>query len=351
MILTNENKSALMNKGVDVPLYDRSKLAHNLVHIGLGHFHRAHFLTYLDTLLRNGQETSGVFFEVDLIPSNSLFIKNLTNQDYLYSVLGLSSDGSKELRVNGPIWGYANQTINPEKVSEVLEDSETQLITLTITEKGYFYEEDTQSLDWNNPEIIHDLLTLEDPKTAVGCLSKALHRRYESKTPVTIMSCDNVPENGTMLKRCIVQFCERKYPEIVSWVEEEIAFPCTMVDRITPGTTEKDLQLIRDVYGIEDECPVHCEDYIQWVIEDKKSSRIPDFAKAGALIVDDVRPYEMMKIRLLNGAHSALSYPAYMMGISVVHDAVNHPVIKKIHQESVYGANCAYSGSCTRYRS
>lgn len=328
MILNNKNRSELMERGIDVPLYDRTKLAHNLVHIGLGHFHRAHFLTYVDTLLRNGQETSGVF-EVDLIPSSPSFIDNLTSQDYLYSVLGLSSDGRKELRVNGPIWGYANQTTHPEKVSEVLEDSKTQLITLTITEKGYFYKEDTQSLDWNNLEIIHDLLSLESPKTAVGCLSQALSRRYRSKTPVTIMSCDNVPENGTILRRCILQFCEKKYPEIVSWIEEEIAFPCTMVDRITPGTTEKDLQLIHDVYGIEDGCAVHCEDYIQWVIEDKKSSRIPDFAKAGALIVDDVKPYELMKIRLLNGSHSALSYPAYMMGITAVHDAVNHPVVRE----------------------
>ena len=327
MKLCNKNIDELKKVGIDVPGYDRAGLMPRIVHIGMGHFHRSHFLTYLDTLIRDGHENSGVF-EVDILPSNERFIRNLESQDYLYSVLSLGADGSRRLRVNGPIIGYANQTTDPDKVSSVLSSEDTRLITLTITEKGYLYLDETHSLDWNNPDIQHDLNSDEAPKTAVGVLSRALKNRYLKGCPVTIMSCDNVPENSAMLRDCILMFCKVKYPKIVGWIENNIAFPCTMVDRITPGTTDRDIQALQDEYGLEDSCPVHCEDFLQWVIEDKKCTRIPDFSKAGALVVKDVKCYELMKIRLLNGSHSALSYPAYMMGITAVHDAVNNEVIR-----------------------
>jgi mannitol-1-phosphate/altronate dehydrogenase len=325
--LCNKNIPELKKMGIDVPEYDRSKLEPHIVHIGLGHFHRSHFLTYLDTLIRKGQETSGAF-EVDVVPSNEGFIRNLRDQDYLYSVLSLGADGSKKLRVNGPIIGYANQATDSDKVESVLSSDDTRLITLTITEKGYLYLDETNSLDWNNPAIIHDLESDEAPKTAVGVLSLSLKKRFKNDRPVTIMSCDNVPENSVMLRNCILMFCRKKYPEIVSWVEKKIAFPCTMVDRITPGTTDKDIKALQVEYGLEDFCPVHCEDFLQWVVEKKSCTAVPDFSKAGALMVDDVKCYELMKIRLLNGSHSALSYPAYMMGITAVHDAVNTDVIR-----------------------
>ena len=143
------------------------------------------------------------------------------------------------------------------------------------------------------------------------------------------MSCDNIPENGKVLESCILQFCKRKYPESVAWIRENVAFPCTMVDRITPGTRPDGIRYIAEKYGIEDGCPVHCEDFMQWVIESKKAADIPDFSRAGALLVDDVKPYELMKIRLLNGSHSALSYPSRMMKIGMVHDAIKNPLIGK----------------------
>lgn len=327
MIISNKTLDSLKAMGLTVPSYDRISLKPMSAHMGLGHFHRSHFLTYMDNLLDSGLEKGGVF-EVDVIPADPDFIKGLKAQDYLYSVLSMRTDGKADLKINGSIVGYANQGEDPETVHAVLSSPDIRLITLTITEKGYTYLGEEKTLDWSNASIIHDLSMNQDsPISAVGCLAKALKTRFEIQSPVTIMSCDNVPENGKILRQCILQFCERKYPEITAWVAAEIAFPCTMVDRITPGTSANDIKILKDVYNIEDYCPVHCEDFSQWVIEDIKCTPLPDFAKVGAIVVDDVKPYELMKIRLLNGSHSALSYPAYMMGIKMVHEAAQDPVI------------------------
>ncbi len=332
MRICNENLEALARKGIKVPSYDRKNMKTAYVHIGLGHFHRSHFLTYLDTLLQNGDETQGIF-EVDIMPAPQGFISSLREQDYMYSVLSLAPDGTRELRINGPITGYANASEEPGKVLEMLSSPDVRLVSLTITEKGYCYLDDRQSLDWDNPSIRHDIETDDYPRTAIGYLALALRSRKESGSPLTVMSCDNVPENGAMLKLCVLQFCRRKYPEIVDWVESSVSFPCTMVDRITPGTGPEDIAFLEKEYGIEDRCPVHSEDFIQWVIEDESSTPIPDFTRAGALAVSDVKPYELMKIRLLNGSHSALSYPAYMMGIHMVHEAASDPLIGRFIRE------------------
>lgn len=323
MRLNESNLEALEGKGISVPRYDRKGLRRKIAHLGPGHFHRAHFLTYLDRLIRQGDTDWGVF-ELEIVPSNGALGEKLKGQDCLYSLLSLSPDGSEKLRVNGPIMGY---TSDPEEVLEALSSPETELITLTITEKGYAYDGDG-NLDFDDPGIAHDLVSDGLPVTACGFLSAAFARRFETKAAVTVMSCDNIPENGDKLKAEVLAFCERKYPGITAWVEESVAFPCTMVDRITPGTTDADIKKLSERYGLEDDAPVHSEEFLQWVIEDRFSTPVPDFSKAGALVVPDVKPYELMKIRLLNGSHSALSYPAYMMGITRVDEAAADPLIK-----------------------
>ncbi len=328
MVISNKTLGNMKEKGVGIPEYEREDLTCSIAHIGLGHFHRSHFLTYLDDLIRKGFYSGGIY-EIDIIPPSNNFISNLKKQDYLYSVLSLSPDGRKDLRINGPITGYSNQTIDPETVTKVLSSPEIKLITLTITEKGYCYRDDIGSLDWENQGIQHDLGIQEPAQTAIGCLSDALYIRARKNLPITIMSCDNIPENGKMLKQCIIQFCQKKHPDIVNWLEENTAFPCTMVDRITPGTSTEDISFLEKQYGITDYCTVHCESFKQWIIEDNFRTSIPDFSKAGALVVKDVKPYELMKIRLLNGSHSALSYPAYMLGYTMVDKAVSDPLIRK----------------------
>lgn len=326
MKLCNETLKEIERKGVMIPQYDRDKLKPGLVHIGFGNFHRAHYLTYLDRMLNIGKTEYGIF-EIDTMPINQEYLDNLIKQDYLYTVLSLASDGTEELRVNGPVMGYANLTTDRKKVMAVLVSRETKLVTLTITEKGYCYLDDKESLDFNNPMIKHDLETEGEMQSVVGLLSEALFIRSKSNLPLTVMSCDNVPENGRMLRKCISEFCAVKYPELGGWISRNVAFPSTMVDRITPGTTEGDKKRVRDEYGVDDFCTVHSEDFLQWVIEDSETTEIPDYSSVGAIVVKDVKPYEMMKIRLLNGSHSALSYPAYMMGITMVHEGITNPLI------------------------
>lgn len=329
MRICNKTLQELREKGLRVPGYDRNGLRTRIAHIGLGHFHRAHFLSYLERLLNSNLTDSGVF-EINIVPADPSFIENLRKQDYMYSLLTLAPDGTEELSVNGGITGYANEKNEPEKVLEVLSSPDISLITLTITEKGYTYRDDIGSLDWGDKNLTHDLESEGSPVTAIGTLSRALHRRYLMNEPVTIMSCDNVPENGRRLRDSIMQFCSRKYPDMLSWLEENVAFPCTMVDRITPGTTEYDIQSLKAKYGLDDPCAVHSESFSQWVIEDSHTTAIPDFSQSGALITGDVRQYELMKIRLLNGSHSALSYPSYMMGYTMVDKAVSDPLIKEM---------------------
>lgn len=327
MRLDSKTLSKLKEKGIKVPSYDRSTLKSSCVHIGLGHFHRAHFLSYMEELLNAGLTDSGVY-EIDFMPP-AAYVKSLEEQAYLYSLSELSPDGSENVKVIGAITGYANQTTEPEKVFSLLTSPETTLISLTITEKGYCYSDETDSIDWNNPAIAHDLTSDEPSRSVIGGLAAALNERMKQRLPVTIMSCDNVPENGEMLKSCILQFAERKYPDLTEWIADNVSFPCTMVDRITPGTSEKDIAHLKEKYDLEDGSPVHSEDFIQWVIEDDFKTKIPPFAKAGALVVKDVKPYELMKIRLLNGAHSALSYPSILLGMTMVHEAMEDEDIRR----------------------
>lgn len=316
---------------VAVPEYDRASLTSGLVHMGMGHFHRAHFLVYLNRLLNRGACREGVF-EVDIMPIKESFRRHLEEQDYLYSVMTKAADGSVSLEVIGPIMGYANAMDSPSVVVDRLASPQTSLISLTITEKGYCYDDQEHSIDWLHPGIIQDLDTddAQAPMTAIGYLAKALHLRFiHGKLPVTIMSCDNVPENGKVLRRCILQFCQKKYPLIEEWVASSIAFPCTVVDRITPATSEDTIRAIKRDYGLIDECAVQCEDYLQWFIEGLSVTEIPDFASVGATIVADVKPYSVMKIRLLNGSHSALSYPAYLLGLRDVDKAMDNALIHR----------------------
>ena len=328
LTLKNENLAQLESKTIKVPHYNREGLKPSLVHIGLGAFHRAHFLSYIEDLMKAGIYTQGVY-EIDIIPTKEEFSTALSDQDYLYTILTKDPFGNEDLAVHGGIANYTNSTKNPEKAFEVLSSSSTKLITLTVTEKGYCYDSENNKLDIKNPAIVKDLKPFTPPSSVIGALSKSLNIRFETtKTPVTIMSCDNVPENGDMLKGCVYDFIAIKYPHILDWVKENINFPNTMVDRITPATTDSDISELENKYNIHDICGVHCEDFKTWVIENIDIPEIQMFEKVGALLVDSVLPYELMKIRLLNGAHSALSYPSYLLGHRDVDEGITDSLIK-----------------------
>ncbi|MCL2320089.1 MAG: mannitol dehydrogenase family protein [Treponema sp.] len=325
--LTRANLSR-MNKSVSVPGYDRKDLSSSIVHIGLGNFHRAHQAKYLDELIERGIERTGIF-EINLVPDALPLADILREQDYLYTLVTKSPGGEEKVRVVGPVLGYLNAGADREAALLRMADSGTSLITLTVTEKGYYYDKKTGEPDTQSPEVQGDLNHSAEPKTAAAYLARALSMRYRSgRKGLTIASCDNIPSNGKVLKNGVLFFCRELYPDIVSWVEGEVSFPCSMVDRITPVTTPALVEELQEHYGIADRWPVCGEDFRQWVLEDNFKSKVPRYGEAGVQIVKDVEPYELMKMRLLNGSHSAMSYPSYLLGCRWVEEGITNPLIK-----------------------
>lgn len=312
---------------LETPLYERDHLQPAIVHLGLGHFHRSHFCYYLHRLLQQGLSNWGIE-EVDLLPSTTK--EKAEAQDYLYTLCSKDPEGNERACIIGCILGYTEGWKQPGKVVDLIAREETKLVTLTITEKGYCYDSESDGLDWNHPAIVHDLANRTSPQSAVGFLALALSKR---KVPLTIASCDNMPSNGRVLYRCMVQYCEQVFPEVLPFLESSVSFPLSMVDRITPNTTDSDALNIVQTYGYEDAWSVVSEDFLQWVLEPKGMEGLPDFSKVGAIITSEVEAYETMKIRLLNGSHSALAYPAYLLGYRYVEQALGDDKIRKFIRE------------------
>ncbi|HBO36623.1 MAG TPA: mannitol dehydrogenase family protein [Sphaerochaeta sp.] len=311
---------------IKVPSYNRTALEPHIVHLGLGHFHRSHFCYYLHQLLEQGVTNWGIE-EIDLVPSHTA--EAAEKQDYLYTLCSKDPEGNREMTVIGCILGYTKGWEDKRKAIDLMKRPQTQLITLTITEKGYCYDNQTQSLDWQHPHLQHDLLDPRDPQSAVGYLALALSERcLQTKQKLTIASCDNIPSNGQVLRRCLLQYCDRVFPSVVPWIEQYVAFPLSMVDRITPNTKAEDIQFVEREYGLRDDWLVVSEHFLQWVIEPEGLEGLPPFEKAGALVTKDVEAFETMKIRLLNGSHSALAYPALLLGYTFVDEALSDPLLR-----------------------
>jgi mannitol-1-phosphate/altronate dehydrogenase len=305
------------------------------VHLGLGHFHRAHQAVYFDELLSTGKSRAGIT-GINLVPDALPLEKILPDQDYLYTHISKSAGGEEVVRVVGSMGTYINAAHNRREGIARLAAAETGLITLTVTEKGYCYDEGAEDLAWEHEGIRRDLQNPEQPETTIGFLAAALALRFRAGgQPITILSCDNFPANGRVLQKCVLSFCGEAYPSLLPWLEDAAAFPNSMVDGITPNTTGEIAAYLRDRYGIIDRWPVCSEDYRQWVLED--NFKLPpepgfdmrDLREVGAQIVGDVEPYELMKIRLLNGGHSALAYPAYLMGYTGVAEAITDPLLQR----------------------
>lgn len=324
-MLGNTNLHSLDTR-IKVPSYDRTTLEPHIVHLGLGHFHRSHFCYYLHQLLEQGVTDWGIE-EIDLVPSHTADIAE--KQEYLYTLCSKNPDGSRQLTVIGCILGYTKGWEDKRQAIALMKRPLTKLITLTITEKGYCYDNHTQALDWQHPLLQHDLHSPQDPQSAIGYLSLALFERcQENGEKLTIASCDNIPSNGHVLKRCILQYCSKVFPSIVPWIEQKVAFPLSMVDRITPNTKAEDVQVVEREYGVRDEWLVVSEHFLQWVIESEGLEGLPPFEKAGALVTKDVEAFETMKIRLLNGSHSALAYPALLSGYTYVDEALADAMLR-----------------------
>lgn len=324
--LCSENIEAISAKA-KVPQYDRAAVKCGIVHMSVGGFHRSHQAVYMDDILATGATEWGIC-GIGLLPNDKDNIQALADQDGLYTVLERNAQADSA-RVIGSMIEVLHAPSNPKAVLDRLMDENIKILSLTITEKGYCYNTDG-NLDQTNAFIQEDLKSPDAPKTALGYIVSALaRRRKEGMKPFTVMSCDNLPGNGHLTQRLVLQFADLINAELSQWIKENVSFPNAMVDRITPVTTDTIVQIVADKFNVDDKWPVVCEDYIQWVLEDNFSDGRPPLDKVGVQLVADVDPYEKMKVRLLNGSHSALSYLSYLMGYREVDKAMSDPLMAK----------------------
>lgn len=318
---------------VAIPAYDRASVAPGIVHLGVGAFHRAHQAAYVDDCLAAGETGWGII-GVSLRSSDTR--DALTPQDGLYTLAVRGSDG-EALQIIGSIQSMLVAPEDPGAVLAALTDPRTRIVTLTITEKAYLRAADG-SLDEKHPDIVHDLANPRSPKTAHGFLAESLARRRAAGTPpFTVLCCDNLPANGATLHRLLVAFAKLRDARasasgnavLANHIADQVAFPSSMVDRIVPATTDADRARIAGELGVADAWPVMTEPFRQWVIEDHFPAGRPAWEKFGVTMVEDVGPFEDMKLRLLNGAHSGIAYLGLLSGHATVDRAFADPAIRE----------------------
>lgn len=306
---------------VTLPRYNRDDVSVGILHFGVGGFHRAHQAMYLDALMNEGKAMDFGICGVGVMPGDRRMQEVLKAQDGLYTLVQKHPDGRWEAQVIGSIVDYLYAPDDPEAVIERLANEATRIVSLTVTEGGYNFHHVTGEFNFDNPEVRHDLDASATPKTFFGLIVEALARRREKGlAPFTIMSCDNIQGNGDVAKESFVAFARRRDPALGDWIEREVRFPNSMVDRITPVTTDDDRAEIKKRFGIEDGWPVVCEPFTQWVLEDHFNQGRPAYDEVGVQVVDDVMPYELMKLRLLNASHQALTYFGYLDGYRYAHE-------------------------------
>ncbi len=306
-----ENK--LLSAKAILPQYDRSKLVSRIVHLGFGAFHRAHQAVYADILASDHGSDWG-YCEVNLIGGEQQ-IADLKQQDNLYSVAEMSAD-AWHCRVVGVVKNAIHAQVDGlDAVFTAMTQPEVAIVSLTVTEKGYCHTPATGTILLDHPLIAHDLANPQQPKSAPGVIVEALARRKAAGLPAfSVMSCDNMPENGHVTRNVITAYAQAINPELAAWIESHVTFPSTMVDRIVPAVTAETLEQVAQATGVVDPAAVACEPFRQWVIEDNFVAGRPEWEKAGAELVKDVLPYEEMKLRMLNGSHSFLAYLGYLAG-------------------------------------
>ncbi len=314
-----------------VPAYDRRLVTPGVVHIGVGGFHRAHQAMYLDALMTEGTALDWGICGVGVMPADRRMQQVMDAQDGLYTLVIKHPDGTWEPRVVGSIVEYLYAPDDPEAVIAKMTAPATRIVSLTITEGGYNVDDASGDFDETNPAVLADLEPGALPRTAFGLVIDALRRRRDrGLPPFTVMSCDNLEANGQLARRMFTAFARLRQPGLGDWVDREVRFPSCMVDRITPETTDADRAEVRERFGIDDRWPVVCEPFTQWVLEDDFPSGRPAYDQAGVQLVRDVEPYELMKLRLLNGSHQALAYLGYLAGYRLVDEAARDPMFSDL---------------------
>ncbi len=323
----NLNVLAAFPGAVQRPAYDPSNLGIGSVHLGLGAFHRAHQAVYTDDAIAGSGGDWGICAVSLKTPTAR---DQLAPQDGLYSVRTVSR-AADAWRVIGSV---REVLFGPDQMADVIARiarAETKIITLTVTEKGYCANVAKREPLWDHADIAHDLAHADAPRSVLGVLAAGLHERFRKRgAPLTILCCDNLPENGAVLESLVHQFVTRLYPLTLPWLRKHVRFPSSMVDRIVPATQAQDRSDAARALGYEDEGVVRAEPFGQWVIEDNFAAERPAWEQVGAQLVSDVRPFEKMKLRLLNGSHSLMAYLGYVAGYETIAETVIDPAFERL---------------------
>lgn len=316
-----------LDPAVGRPGYDRRGLTRGILHVGVGNFHRAHMGWYMDQLFETGRDHDWALVGAGVRPGDADMRDRLAAQDWLTTVVELDPEGLNA-RVTGAMIDYVE--IDPAKVIAAMADPAIRIVSLTITEGGYYVDARTDGFDAAHPDMAHDAAHPDSPRSVFGMILAALRqRRADGHAPFTVMSCDNLPENGHVCARTVIGLAQMSDPALAQWIGQNVAFPNSMVDCITPATSERERTLIRDRFGVIDAAPVVCEPYRQWVLEDNFPQGRPALETVGAEFVEDVSRHELMKLRILNGGHAAIAYPSALLGHHFVHDAMADPDIRR----------------------
>jgi mannitol 2-dehydrogenase len=327
-----------IGKKIPVPTYARSSLKQGIMHFGVGNFHRAHLAVYLDDLFNKGLDHDWALVGAGVMPSDEAMRQRLAAQDYLTTVVEQDNDLSTA-HITGPLIDFVSPSDKPAMMARLCDPS-IRIVSLTITEGGYFIDPATGKFNPSHPAIAHDGANPHEPTTVFGFIVAGLAARRATGIPAfTVMSCDNVPHNGVVTANAVVGLARLSNPALADWIKANVAFPNAMVDRITPATGDRERKIAAETFGVIDSWPIFCEEFKQWVVEDNFPSGRPAWEKVGATFVKDVTPYEYMKIRILNGGHAVIAYIAGLLDIQYAHEAMEHPLVHayfaKVQQEEI----------------
>ena len=309
------------------PAYDPSSAAIGIVHLGIGAFHRAHQAVYTDSAMAHAGGDWGI---CGVSLKSPTVRDQLVPQDGLYSVRSVSQAGDA-WRIVGSVREVLFAQEQMADVIARIARAETRIVSLTVTEKGYCANASKREPLWDHPDIANDLLHADQPTSVLGVLAAGLHERFRKRgAPLTILCCDNLPENGAGLEALVHQFVPRLYPQIMPWLRDNVRFPSSMVDRIVPATRPADLADAAAALGVEDFGVVRAEPFSQWVIEDNFAAERPAWEAVGVQFVRDVKPFEKMKLRLLNGSHSLMAYLGYLAGYETIAQTIADPSFERV---------------------
>lgn len=316
----NSAALAALPSNVHGPAYDRAALTPGILHVGVGNFHRAHMAVYLDRLFGLGQDHDWALVGAGVRPGDAVMRDKLAAQDWLTTVVELDPSG-----LSASVIGSMIDFVSVDSAATIakMADPAIRIVSLTVTEGGYYIDAKTDGFDTNAGDIAHDAAHPVNPRTVFGMMIAALRQRRDvGLDPFTILSCDNLPENGHVAKTTVVGLARLSDPHFANWIDAQVAFPNSMVDCITPATSDRERKMVAEKFGIIDAAPVACEPFRQWVLEDNFPQGRPKLELVGAEFVSNVAQFELMKLRILNGGHAAIAYPGALLGHWFVHDAM-----------------------------